>query len=286
MNKKPFITVFTPNYNNEKFIAETIESIINQSYSNFEYIIIDDGSTDKSWEIIQHYKNLDNRIKAYRNKKNIGIVKTRNKGFKYSSNKSKYFAIIDSDDIAMKNRLEIQVDFLEKNPEYGLVGSNILIINEKSEVIGYRKYPIEDQDIRKVITRYDPFAQPSIMLRKTVIDKIGNYDERWQVSQDYDYFLRVGRFWKLKNLEIPLTKYRLSSNQVKRKKIKEILKNTYKIQNKAIIEYGYQDNIINKFLRIFLRLIYFFFPSKIIYKLIFYLQYQKIIKNSNISFRK
>ena len=128
-NKTPLITVFTPNYNREKVIHETIESILNQTYSNFEYIIIDDGSTDNSWDLIQKYANQDERIRAYRNKRNLKIVKTRNKGFKLSSPNAKYFAIIDSDDVALSKRLEVQVRFLETHPEYGLVGSNKYLID-------------------------------------------------------------------------------------------------------------------------------------------------------------
>jgi len=270
----PFISVFTPNFNKAHFISETIESILNQNYSNFEYIIIDDCSTDKSLQIIQKYAKLDKRIKIYKNEKNLGIVKTRNKGFKYSSMKSKYFAIIDSDDVALPTRLKIQVNFLEKNPKYGLVGSNLIIIDKNSKIIGYRRYPSEDKEIRKVITRYDPFAQPSIMLRKEVINKIGNYDEQWQVSQDYDYFLRVGRYWKLKNIEKPLIKYRLSATQVKRTQLKNILINTYRIQKKAVKEYKYYDSLLNKFFRIILKL-FILLPKPIylIYKFI-------LIKNS------
>ena len=88
-NKEPFLTIFSPNFNNEKYISETIKSIINQTYSNFEYLIIDDGSTDNSWEIIQKYAKKDKRIKILRNEKNLGIVKTRNKGFTERSSKSK-----------------------------------------------------------------------------------------------------------------------------------------------------------------------------------------------------
>ena len=252
-NNYPFITVFTPNFNKDRFISETIESIINQNYSNFEYIIIDDCSTDNSWQIIQKYAKIDKRIIAYRNKKNLGIVKTRNKGFKYSSTESKYFAIIDSDDVALPYRLMIQVNFLETNPKYGLVGSNIIIIDENSKIIGYRRYPSEDKEIRKVITRYDPFAQPSIMLRKEVINKIGNYDEQWQVSQDYEYFLRLGMYWKFKNLENPLIKYRLSANQAVKTRLKDIIINTYKIQKIAVEEYGYYDSLLNKLFRFFLK---------------------------------
>lgn len=271
MKNKPFVTVFTPNYNRSRYIAEAIESIINQTYSNFEYIIIDDCSTDSSWQIIQDYAKKDNRIKAFRNKKNLHIVKTRNKGFKLSSPEAKYFAILDSDDVSLMNRLEIQVNFLENHPSHGLVGSNIIIINESSQIIGFRRYPLTDGEIRKTITRIDPIAQPSVTLRKEVIKEIGEYDMKWKVAQDYDYWLRVGVSWKLANINKPLIKYRLSKTQAKFTNLKETLQNIYKIQKIAITKYGYKDNLYNKFFRVlfkltssFPRFTYFIYKVKII----------------------
>ena len=268
MKNKPFVTVFTPNYNSSRYISETIESIINQTYSNFEYIIIDDCSTDNSWQIIQEYAKKDNRIKIFRNQKNLHIVRTRNKGFKLSSPDAKYFAILDSDDVALMNRLEVQIKFLENHPSHGLVGSNILVINEDSHIIGFRRYPLTDDEIRKKITRFDPIAQPSVTLRKEVIKEIGEYDIKWKVTQDFDYWVRVGVSWKLANINEPLIKYRLSKTQAKRMNLKETLQNIYKIQKKAVELYGYRDSLYNKLFRVFFKL-FSSFPQFIylIYKL-------------------
>jgi len=264
-SENPFITVFTPNYNNSKYISETIESIINQEYSNFEYLIIDDYSSDQSWKIIQKYAEKDKRIKIIRNDRNLGIVKTRNKGFKNRSPRSKYFAIIDSDDISLVHRLGIQVEFLEKNHNYGLVGSNALIIDENSIIFGYRDYPSDNNEIRKKITRYNPFTQSSILIRTKAINETGLYDEKWHVCQDYDYWLRIGINWKLANIEKPLIKYRISKTQVKFIKLKDTILHTFLIQKKAINVYGYKDNFVNKILRI---LLYSFLISpKIVYYL-------------------
>ena len=257
---QPFLTIFTPNYNNSKFISETIESIINQTYSNFEYIIIDDCSTDNSWEIIQSYAKKDKRIRILRNEKNLGIVKTRNKGLRERSPKSNYFAIIDSDDVSKHNRLRTQVDFLEKNQDQGLVGSNIFIIDEDSNFIGFRQYPSIDNEIRKKITRFNPFSQSSIIIRISAINQVGLYDENWDVCQDYDYWLRIGVNWKLADIDKFLVKYRISETQVKFTKLKETILNTYLIQKRAITRYGYKDNVINKLLRILLKF-FLYFPK-------------------------
>jgi len=263
-NKEPFLTVFSPNYNNAMYISETIESIINQTYSNFEYLIIDDNSSDNSWEIIQKFAKKDKRIRTLRNEKNLGIVKTRNKGLKERSPNSKYFAIIDSDDVSILNRLRIQIDFLEKNQDHGLVGSNILIIDEYSNIVGFRLYPLNDNEIRKLITRFNPFTQSSIVIRTNIINQIGLYDENWDVCQDYDYWLRIGVNWKLANIYTPLIKYRISKSQMKFTNLKETVINTHLIQKKAIAKYGYRDSVFNKLLRVLLKS-FSFFPKLLYY---------------------
>ncbi len=270
-NDEPFITVFSPNYNGERFISETIESILNQTYSNFEYIIIDDGSTDNSWDIIQQYAKKDGRIKPYRNEKNEEIVKTRNKGLRLSSPDSKYVAIIDSDDVAHPRRLEIQVEFLENNPEYGLVGSNKYLIDSQSKIIGFRRYPLTDQGIKKVITMFNPIPHSSVVLRKEVVNQSGYYNSKLPVCHDYDYWLRIGVNWKLRNLEYPLIKYRLSQNQVKSKHLKLTIQYTYLIQKKALQGLGYKDGLLLIKLYRILLMIFLLYPKGLykLYRVIF-----------------
>jgi len=286
MKKEPFITVFTPNYNCAGFISETIESIINQTYENFEYIIIDDLSTDESWKIIQNYADKDKRIRIYRNKKKLGIAKTRNKGFKKRSPKSKYFVIIDSDDVSLKNRIGIQIRFLEDNPSYGLVGSNVIIINENSKIIGFREFPSTNNEIRKHFIPFNPIAQSSVILRDEVINQIGFYDENFNGCEDYEYWLRVAIDWKLYNLKKPLIKYRVSKTQFKYNSLKKTIKDGIVIQNKAIYLYNYPDNFNNELIRKILRLS-LLFPKIVIYKIILYFLYKnKFILRFNSSWRK
>ena len=126
MNQK--ITVFMPVYNTEKYLRESIDSILKQTYKNFEFIIIDDGSTDSCGDIIKSYK--DKRIVFFRNEENRGLSYTRNKGICLAT--GKFIAFMDSDDICKIDRLAVQVKFLEENPEYQIVASNAdKLINEK-----------------------------------------------------------------------------------------------------------------------------------------------------------
>ena len=121
MANLPILSVLMPVFNSELFVAEAIESILNQTFKDFEFLILDDASTDKSFEIIKDFGKRDSRIKVCQNEKNLGVVESRNKLINLS--KGKYIAWLDSDDIAIKTRLEKQVNFLEEHPEIGMVGA-------------------------------------------------------------------------------------------------------------------------------------------------------------------
>ncbi|MBA2857947.1 glycosyltransferase involved in cell wall biosynthesis [Methanococcus maripaludis] len=273
IENNPTVSVIMPNYNNEKYLPEAIESIVKQTYENFEFIIIDDCSTDDSWDIIQNYAKKDNRIKAFKNEHNLKIVKTRNRGFDLMSPDSKYIAIFDSDDISMPERLEKQVAFLEKNPDYGLIGSHTYIINENSKIIGYRKYETNLKKIIKNMVKKNQFAQPSVMIRKSVLDEVGFYDEKYTRCQDYELWFRIAKSFKIGILDEFLIKYRISKTQGKSTHLKETLKFTLDIQKKWLFD--------KKFFSIFgiiyygLEHLMYFLPSKFVLKLFKVLNYEK-----------
>ena len=232
------VSILMPNYNCEKYLPEAIESILKQSYKNFEFIIIDDFSTDNSWKIIQKYSKKDKRIKCFRNEKNLQITKTRNKLFNLADKKSKYFAIFDSDDISHKDRLKIQVEFLEKkeNKNVGVVGSNLIIIDENSKEIAKREY--KKEITKKDILIKSPVAQPSVMIRKKAIEKVGNYKkDRFDVAKDFDLWVRIFEFFEIKNIQENLIKYRVFKHQAKSKQLKKTLKSTIKTKLQNFFKY-------------------------------------------------
>lgn len=241
-NKTPLVSVLMPCYNNEKFLPEAIESILNQTYKNFEFIILDDFSTDNSWEIIKKYAKKDKRIKAYRNKKNLKIVKTRNKLFELASNNSKYFAIFDSDDVSMPERLEKEVKYLEKNSKVGVVGSNLILIDENGKVIGYRKYKKRYKIKDPTILYKSPVAQPSVMIRREILDKYNlrySTDNYFDRARDFDLWVKIGDVSEIHNIQKPLLKYRISQTQGKKTHMRETLKSTLQIQKKWLFKREY-----------------------------------------------
>jgi glycosyltransferase involved in cell wall biosynthesis len=214
MNKKnPKTSVLLPVYNGEKYLEEAIESVLNQTFTDFELIIVNDGSADDSLEIINFYASRDSRIKVINNKKNRGFSPSLN--IAIASAQGDYIARIDCDDIwCSKNKLEEQVGFLEKHSEYGLVGTSVILIDEKGNEIGCRRPALLDREIREYLLSANQFQHSSVLIRKSVLDEIGVYTEKkkYYILEDYDLWLRIGKEYKLTNLAGYYTKYRINKD--------------------------------------------------------------------------
>ena len=208
----PAVSVLMSVYNADKYVASAIESILNQTFKDFELIIVDDCSSDNSWDIIRKYKKIDKRIKAVRNKRNIGGCRTLNEGLRYV--RGRYVARADNDDLSMPERLGKQFKFMEQHPEIGIVGGTMEIIQEDGLVIARRKYNISDSEIRKKIFRYSPFSHPLVMFRKSIIDLVGNYDPKYAPADDYDLYFRIGKKSKFANIPDVLLQYRNVGNSM------------------------------------------------------------------------
>ncbi|MBW6442117.1 glycosyltransferase [Patescibacteria group bacterium] len=261
-NNNPLVSVIMPAYNSEKYISEAIESILNQSFKDFEFIIIDDGSTDKTWEIIQEYAEKDERVVAVKNEKNLNNYACRNKGIKIS--KGKYIVWQDSDDISMSNRLEKQVDFMENNLEVGICGSFMQIFTDEKD-LNIRKYSTEDKDLRKDIFKYSPIAQPTAIIRKECYEKVGYYDDSYDATQDLDMTFRIGNEFKLANIPEVLIRYRVHPNSVTYKKVKKQIINALRIRRKYSEGYAYNLDFTGRVVMIFTWFSQFL-PVNLVYK--------------------
>jgi glycosyltransferase involved in cell wall biosynthesis len=202
-----------PVYNSEMFLDETIKSILNQTFKNFEFIIIDDCSTDNSWYVINQYQ--DERIRLYKNDKNLGYIITLNKLISLSN--GKYIARQDNDDISLPNRLNQQVDFLEKNPEYALCGSNGIIFGRKNR----KTYlPISYDDIKALFLVDNPFNHSSVMMKKIILNSEENFSYNIDLCPAEDYYLwyQFSKKYPIKNLKEPYLFIRLHENNFSLKK--------------------------------------------------------------------
>ncbi|MGR9522915.1 glycosyltransferase family 2 protein [Priestia megaterium] len=232
MVKNPLVTVLMPVYNGQKYLAEAIESILNQTYQNFEFIIIDDGSTDKSKEIIQTYN--DARIKLICNPTNLKLIATLNKGIKLSS--GKYIARMDCDDVSLPTRLEEQIKFLEENPDIILCGTGVRIIGKTL----VRTIPITGwENVKYKLAINNCISHPTVMMRAQVLKKENiEYDLNYPHAEDYELWQRLSRKYKLDNISKPLLKYRHSPEGIGRKYAEEQANITALISSKALLDYG------------------------------------------------
>lgn len=203
----PKVSVVMPAYNAEKYVAEAIESILSQTFQDFEFIIIDDSSTDETWSIIQKYSKLNSRIRPYKNESNLKLSKTLNRGIDLAS--GTYIARMDADDISTVARLEKQCNYMEQHPDVGIVGGAMEIMNVDGKTIGKRSYRLTDEQIRKKIYRYSPFCHPAIMIRSSILKSAGTYDGIWNPAEDYELYFRIGKYSQFANLQDVLLRYRI-----------------------------------------------------------------------------
>ncbi len=264
--KKPIISIIIPIFNGEKTIRRAIRSVISQTYFiNSELILIDDGSNDKSINVIQTFMKKYPNISLIRNKHNLGIAKTQNIGLKRA--RGKYVARLDQDDEWTDNKkLEKQAIMLEKNPSLGLVGTWAKIINKDGQ--NFNLTPAtSDQGIRLKVLLANMFIAPSIMIKKELTRKIGYYREDLiHGTEDYEYWLRIGTIMKFANIPNYCLKYNFSPKSYsfanKIKAIAEHLaiikqyKNSYPHYKRALIKNLVEYNLLKiKFLQKYYHLI-------------------------------
>ena len=151
----PKVSVIMSVYNGEKYLKEAINSILNQTFKDYEFIIVNDASTDKSIKILEEYAKKDNRIGLIHNEKNIGLTRSLNKAIKSAN--GAYIARQDADDISLPPRLEEEVNFLDKHPTVGLVGSYAWMIDEKGKILSDFKICTDNEDIKKKIVNGNQF---------------------------------------------------------------------------------------------------------------------------------
>lgn len=210
MTNNPQISVILSVFNDDDFIEECIKSILTQTFSDFELIIIDDDSYDKTSNIIRKFS--DNRIKIIKNQQNIGLTCSLNKAIKTAQ--GKYIARIDADDIALPNRLECQFRFLENNPDYNLCGGQVNFISENGSVKKKSTMTIHFHEIVATIFVQNPIIHSTAFFRKHIFDKLGGYDQNLKRSQDYDLWFRFLDTGKITNLPDLILCYRSHQNNI------------------------------------------------------------------------
>lgn len=197
------VSIVMPTFNGANWIKRAIDSIKAQSYTDWELLVIDDGSTDDTASVVRSAAAEDDRIRYIKNDQNMGIQKTLNRGLKEAE--GVYIARLDDDDIwCDTEKLARQVEFLDKNPEYSLVGTSVILIDEKGNEISKSNREPNDLNIRKIILSNNPFAHSSVVFVRDEIISIGGYSESgiFKHIEDYELWLRVGSSHRFANLQI------------------------------------------------------------------------------------
>jgi glycosyltransferase involved in cell wall biosynthesis len=212
MAKKPIVSVLLPVYNAQRYVAEAVESILAQTFVDFELLLIDDGSTDRSLKILETYAAKDKRIRLT-SRENRGLTRTLNEMIDQAE--GEFVARMDADDIALPNRFARQVEFLQNNPNVNCVGSAYQFIDEQGRMLLTGVEPENNEEIQRGLLA--GFAirmlHPSIMIRRASLIEIGGYDET-RVAEDLDLYLRLGEIGELANLKEVLMKYRIQMDSV------------------------------------------------------------------------
>ncbi len=229
----PLVSIVLPVYNGEKYLAESLDSVLAQTYQNWELLIINDGSTDGTENLILKYP--DKRIKYLANDSNKGIIFSLNRGLQESN--GEYIARLDADDIALPKRFEKQVEFLSENSDYALCGSYFQTIDSNGKLLKDVRFPANNRDAQSFLLLHNCFCHSAIMMR-SVIAKELKYDEKFQVCEDYDLWYRISRTGKIVNLPVFMTLYRVHDNNMTTRKSEIMFAHVNKINKRILDDLG------------------------------------------------
>lgn len=236
--KKPAVSVITTVYNCEKYISQSVESILDQNFKDLEYIIVDDGSSDSTLSIIKDHAGRDPRLIIIENTENLGRVISLNKALERSS--GKYIAIQDADDVSLPDRLKKQVEFMESDHEYVLTGCDITVVNERGEQVSQPVRPEKDIEAKFSLLFRCTFANPSIMYRRDVISRHKiKYEEEFIHSEDFRIISRISRHGRVKNLREKLLFYRRHESNNSKVNSSKLNENSNKIVRDNLSEFGF-----------------------------------------------
>jgi len=242
----PLVSVIMPVYNAGAYLVDAIESILNQTYTNLEFIIVDDCSTDNSSKILALYKQkYPKLIKVIRTPHNLNGGGDRCANEALNIAKGKYVARMDADDISQPTRLEKQVAMLEVNPDIFLVGSNATVIDRDNHIIGQKAEPLTSDAIYKAYFTFHPLIHPTVMLRRIMPNgKPFNYHIKYSANNDYyTFFSLICQGFQFANLEESLLLYRIHGKNDTFKKMKRKFMNTLKVRAEMVIRNNYKLTI-------------------------------------------
>lgn len=238
MNNNPLISVIMACYNDEKYISEAIESIVDQTYPNWELIIIDDSSTDNSIQTIKNFR--DSRIKIICNEENKGLAYSLNRGIKEAKS-SEYLARMDSDDIAIPDRFEKQLRYLQEHKDVAIVGANVELFDNMG-TLGVTKIKGTTKKLMAQMPFCSPLPHSTWMVNLGVFKEPFRYDDTFRSSQDYELMYRLfSNEYKISCIEDTLLRYRVRNDSISHKS-KAADTNTLRVQMRVLERFGIKNS--------------------------------------------
>jgi len=211
MNVTPRVSVLMSVYDGEAFVAEAVDSILAQTFQDFEFLIVDDGSTDRSARILADYAGHDPRIRVLR-QQHRGLIASLNRGLNEA--RGVYIARMDADDVALPERLVLQVTFLDANPSVAALGGAIELIDERGQSIRIAHYPTLPDDVRTEMIKGNQLAHPAVTMRADLVRSLGGYRPAFRHAEDYDLWLRLDEKADIANLPQLLLRHRIHDRKV------------------------------------------------------------------------
>jgi GT2 family glycosyltransferase len=206
---QPRLSVVMSVYNGMPFLEEAVRSILGQSASDLEFLVVDDGSDDGSAALLQQWRQRDERMTVLCHRVNQGVARSRNAALRLA--RGAFVACQDADDVSLPDRLSRQAAYLDGEPEVGMVGTQVSFLGEpgSSEAGQQSDFPVRNEDLQSQLLVSNCFCAGSVMMRREVLDRVGFYDQALAPSEDYDLWLRLAEVAKIANLPDVLYQYRL-----------------------------------------------------------------------------
>ena len=249
-----------PAYNAEKYIAEAVQSVIGQSFSDWELLIIDDGSKDETFKIAKDFESKDSRIKVFQNEKNEGIVYTRNKLIDLAS--ADYIAWQDSDDVSLPHRLSEQVKILDNNADVAIVGGGLEFF-EGDKTLSARMYQENDKDARKNIFKFSPLSQGASMYKKSAVIEVGKYDSDIDTAEDLNLTFKIAKKYKISNLTNIVLRYRQHAGSETFSRLRKMEIATLKVRLTHSMSTAYNPTFMDYVYNVAQFISIFFIPAKL-----------------------
>lgn len=265
-NNQPLVSIIMPVYNAGGFLVEAVNSILKQTYQNFEFIIVDDHSTDNSWKILQKLSMKSDKIKLLQNNENVGISKTLN--YAITQAKGKYIVRMDADDITHTKRIKKQINYLMENKEVVAIGTQCYVINTENKIIGKKQFPTKAKQVHDYLFKFNPVQHPTLTIKRALLPKnFFYYDHGFDGAEDLNLIFKLQQYGKVENLNEYLHYYRIHDHNSSLRNIKNIFWKAFLSRMNGVLKFGYRPSITALITTFAQTLIVLALPENIIFKL-------------------